>query len=182
MCIPLFYLQRLCGAIRLTFDITVIYSLPRLSLSYPVELSVHVGQTVTTNATLSGHASTWFHKSGFYTKGKIHFELCNTARLCIFLHACFKVYLISESTHFTPPSIVIPGVTENYFDEVWDVFHEIRSMIHPSLKGLHPKFWLAYPPELISRGGRILTFHKLTWMYHWIGSHFHDWIFHSRRF
>ena len=69
MCIPLFYIQRLCAAIRLSFDVTVTYSLPRLSLSYPVELTVRIGQTVTTNATISGHASTWFHENGFYTKG-----------------------------------------------------------------------------------------------------------------
>ncbi|KAJ7370482.1 hypothetical protein OS493_032047 [Desmophyllum pertusum] len=62
MCIPLFYIQRLCAAIRLSFDVTVTYSLPRLSLSYPVELTVRIGQTVTTNATISGHASTWFHE------------------------------------------------------------------------------------------------------------------------
>ncbi|KAL9961462.1 hypothetical protein ACROYT_G030404 [Oculina patagonica] len=71
MCTPLFYIQRLCTAIRLTFDVTVTYSLPRLSLSYPVQLTVRIGQTVTTNATLSGHVSTWFHKSGLYTKGTV---------------------------------------------------------------------------------------------------------------
>ncbi|PFX32886.1 hypothetical protein AWC38_SpisGene2270 [Stylophora pistillata] len=71
MCVPLFYFQRLCGAIRLTFDMTVSYSLPRLSLSYPVELNVHIEQKVTTNATLSGYASTWFYESGFYTKGTL---------------------------------------------------------------------------------------------------------------
>ena len=74
MCIPLFYIQRMCAAVRLTFDVTVTHSLPRLSLSYPVEMTVRIGQTVTTSATLSGHASTWFHESGFFTKGDIHFQ------------------------------------------------------------------------------------------------------------
>ena len=77
ICIPLFYIQRLCTATRLDFDVTVTYNMYRLSLSYPVELAVHIGQTVTTNATFSTHASTWFHESGFYTKGKVI--------LCIYL-------------------------------------------------------------------------------------------------
>ena len=72
LCTSLFYIQRLCAAMRLTFDVTVTKSLPRLSLSYPVELTVRIGQTVTTNATLSGHASTWFYESGFYTKGDVN--------------------------------------------------------------------------------------------------------------
>ena len=74
ICVPLFYIQRLCAAVRLTFDVTVTHSLPRLSVSYPAEMTVHIGQTVTTNATLSGHASTLFHESGFFTKGDICFQ------------------------------------------------------------------------------------------------------------
>ena len=74
ICVPLFYIQRLCAAVRLTFDVTVTRSLPRLSLSYPVEMTVHIGQTVTTNATLSAHVSTWLHESGFFTKGEIYFQ------------------------------------------------------------------------------------------------------------
>ena len=52
------------------------YSLPRLSLSYPVQLTVYIGQTVTNNATISAHASTWFHESGFYTKDAVIYSAC----------------------------------------------------------------------------------------------------------
>lgn len=69
-CIPLFFIQRLCAATRLKFDVTITYALPRLSLSYPVEVTVHIKHTVTTNATFSAHASTWFLESGVYTTGK----------------------------------------------------------------------------------------------------------------
>ena len=69
-CIPLFFIQRLCAATRLKFDVTITYSLPRLSLSYPVEVTIHIKDTVTTNATFSVHASTWFLESGVYTTGK----------------------------------------------------------------------------------------------------------------
>ena len=69
-CIPLFFIQRLCAATRLKFDVTITYGLSRLSLSYPVEVTVHIKHTVTTNATFSAHASTWFLESGVYTTGK----------------------------------------------------------------------------------------------------------------
>ena len=69
-CIPLFFIQRLCAATRLKFDVTITYGLPRLSLSYPVEVTVHIKHAVTTNATFSAHASTWFLESGVYTTGK----------------------------------------------------------------------------------------------------------------
>ena len=68
-CIPLFFIQRLCAATRLKFDVTITYGLPRLSLSYPVEVTIHIKHTVTTNATFSAHASTWFLESGVYTTG-----------------------------------------------------------------------------------------------------------------
>lgn len=45
--------------------------MPRVSKSYPTLLTVHIGQTVTNNATLSAHVSTWFHESGFDTKGNV---------------------------------------------------------------------------------------------------------------
>ena len=74
MCAPLFYIQRLCAAMRLKFDVTVTRSLSRLFLSYPIDMTVHIGQTITTNVTLSGHASTWLHERGFFTKGDICFQ------------------------------------------------------------------------------------------------------------
>ena len=71
MCVPLFYIQQFCAAARLTFNVKVTYRMPRVSKSYPTLLTVHIGQTVTNNATLSAHVSTWFHESGFDTKGNV---------------------------------------------------------------------------------------------------------------
>ena len=71
MCVPLFYIQQLCAAARLTFNVKVTHRMPRVSKSYPTQLTVHIGQTVTNNATLSAHVSTWFHESGFDTKGNV---------------------------------------------------------------------------------------------------------------
>ena len=35
-----------------------------------MEVTVHIKHTVTTNATFSAHASTWFLESGVYTTGE----------------------------------------------------------------------------------------------------------------
>ncbi|XP_068736122.1 uncharacterized protein [Montipora capricornis] len=71
MCVSLFYIQRLCTTIRLIFDVKTTFSMPRVFMSYPAQLTVHIGQTVSNNATISAHVSTWFQESGFYTKGTV---------------------------------------------------------------------------------------------------------------